>query len=64
MEKNTRLDQALARTCDQSREGKPTLACANAFAIAAQFAMPIETLGRLCNERGIRIVQCRLGCFA
>ncbi len=64
MQKEARLDQILAQTCAQSREGKSTLACVDAFAIAARFAMPIETFGQLCNERGIRIVQCQLGCFS
>lgn len=58
------FDQALARACNKNAEGKPTLRCEDAFAMAARFALPVEDLGRLCNERGIKIVHCQLGCFA
>lgn len=58
------LDQALEHACGQNSDGKPTLRCEEAFALAARFSVPVETLGRLCNERGIKIVHCQLGCFA
>jgi hypothetical protein len=58
------LDRALADTCGTTPDGKPTLRCEDAFALAARFAVPVETLGRICNERGIKIVHCQLGCFA
>jgi hypothetical protein len=64
MAQETGLDQALLRTCGQDPKGVSTLACKDACALAAQFAMPVEAFGRLCNERGIKIVHCRLGCFA
>ena len=64
MNQDIGFDQALAQACGQNHEGKPTLRCEEAFALAARFAVPVETLGRLCNERGIKIVHCQLGCFA
>jgi hypothetical protein len=62
--RNIGLDRALLRSCGRNLEGTPTLGCGEAFALAARFSMPIEEFGRLCNERGIKIVKCRLGCFA
>lgn len=64
MKQETDLDRALALACGRNREGRPTLGCADIFALADRFDLPAEALGRLCNERGIKIVRCRLGCFA
>ncbi len=64
MDQESGLDQALAQTCGQNPEGKPTLRCEDAFALAARFAVPVETIGKICNDRGIKIVHCQLGCFA
>ena len=64
MAQETGFDHVLARTCSQGPNGKPTLGCKDACTLAAQFAMPVEAFGRLCNERGIKIVHCQLGCFA
>lgn len=58
------IDLALTQACIQNQEGKATLRCEDAFALAARFAVPVEMIGRLCNERGIKIVHCQLGCFA
>jgi hypothetical protein len=58
------LDQALAQTCGRNPDGNATLRCEDAFALAARFAVPVETIGRICNERGIKVVRCQLGCFA
>ena len=64
MDSETRLSEALASRCGQAATGKPTLGCEDAFALAAEFAVPVPTVGRLCNEQGIKIVHCQLGCFA
>jgi hypothetical protein len=64
MDQDDRLDLALDAACERTPDGKPTLRCEDAFALAARFAVPVEALGRLCNERGIKIVHCQLGCFA
>jgi hypothetical protein len=39
------------------------LPCAQAFTIARDFEVPTAELGRTCNELGIKIVGCQLGCF-
>ena len=64
MDSETRLIEALTRRCGRRPDGTPSLACEDAFALAVEFAVPVAELGRLCNEHGIRIVHCQLGCFA
>jgi hypothetical protein len=42
---------------------RPQLACAEAFRLAAQYGADPHQIGRICNENGIKIVGCQLGCF-
>jgi hypothetical protein len=39
------------------------LACGDAFRIAADLDISVAEIGRVCNELGIKIVACQLGCF-
>ncbi len=39
------------------------LPCSKAFAIAAEVDCPLSEVGKICNETGIKIVGCQLGCF-
>ena len=39
------------------------LACADVFKIARDRDVPLVDVGRTCNELGIKIMQCQLGCF-
>jgi len=39
------------------------LACGAAFKIAADLEVPISEVGRVCNELGVKVVACQLGCF-
>lgn len=39
------------------------LACVDAFRIARDLDVPLDDVGRACDELGIRISQCQLGCF-
>ncbi len=43
--------------------GRVELDCEKALALAARSAAAPAVVGRLCNEHGIRIVACQLGCF-
>jgi len=45
------------------RDGRQTLGCVDAFATAERFGVKLAVIGRLCNEHGVKIVQCQLGCF-
>jgi hypothetical protein len=39
------------------------LACGDAFRIAADLDISVSEVGRVCNELGVKIVACQLGCF-
>lgn len=39
------------------------LPCSKAFAIASEVKVPVGEVGKICNEVGIKIVGCQLGCF-
>lgn len=39
------------------------LSCQDAFKLAHDLEVPIEQVGQACNEIGIKIVGCQLGCF-
>ncbi|MGD0997457.1 MAG: hypothetical protein ABR941_03950 [Thermoleophilia bacterium] len=39
------------------------LPCAEAFKVARDVGVPVAEVGRTCNELGIKIVHCQLGCF-
>ena len=62
MDTRTELAEAVKQACVK-REGKMTLRCADAFVIAKQCGATLESIGRLCNEQHVKIVQCQLGCF-
>ena len=42
---------------------KLKLPCSKAFNIAAEVDCPVSEVGKICNEVGIKIVGCQLGCF-
>lgn len=39
------------------------LNCKKAFILAAEVGVPISDVGKTCNEIGVKIVGCQLGCF-
>ena len=39
------------------------LRCSSAFKIADQFGVKPMEVGKICNEKKIRISNCQLGCF-
>jgi hypothetical protein len=39
------------------------LPCKKAFAIASEVDCPVSEVGKTCNETGVKIVGCQLGCF-
>ncbi len=39
------------------------LPCSKAFVIASEVDCPLSVVGKTCNEVGIKIVSCQLGCF-
>ena len=45
------------------REGKKTLACAQAFKLSQEHNVSLKEIGEVCNQHGIKIIDCQLGCF-
>lgn len=43
--------------------GRGKLPCAVAFSIAEEFRVGRREIGNICNEEGISISVCQLGCF-
>ena len=39
------------------------LQCAAAFSIASKRGVNIADVGQACNDQGIKIAKCQLGCF-
>ncbi len=43
--------------------GKKKLFCAKAFQISEEHNIPMQEIGKCCNENSIKIAGCQLGCF-
>jgi hypothetical protein len=39
------------------------LSCSKAFNIASEVKVPVAEVGKVCNEIGVKVVGCQLGCF-
>jgi hypothetical protein len=55
--------QKLVREAAVEVNGRTMLSCARAFEIHHQHGIPLADIGRICNETGIRLCACQLGCF-
>jgi len=55
--------RALLRAAAREESGKLRLACPLAFKLSAEHDIPLHEIGRICNEDGILISKCQLGCF-
>jgi hypothetical protein len=53
----------LVHAAARKEDGREKLACAQAFRIAKERGVPLATVGRVCNEEGVRLTHCQLGCF-
>jgi hypothetical protein len=61
MDKQKTSELILAKT--KTKDDKKYISCAEALGIADTMNIaPIE-VGKLCNELGIKIQNCQLGCF-
>lgn len=45
------------------QDGKPSLDCAVAFELADAHGLELFDIARVCNQQGIKIARCQLGCF-
>ncbi|MBN1903252.1 hypothetical protein JW926_18175 [Candidatus Sumerlaeota bacterium] len=52
---------AIARAFDDN--GKLKITCKGAFEIAKEFGVEPVVIGKICNQKKIKICKCQLGCF-
>jgi hypothetical protein len=45
------------------REGKKVLSCAQAVKLSKEHGISLKEIGEACNQHGIKIIECQLGCF-
>ncbi len=45
------------------KENRLYLDCTEAFKIAEQFNEKISRIGKICNQKKIKLQKCQLGCF-
>jgi len=45
------------------KNDKKSIACSDATRIAEKLETSVSKVGKLCNENGIKIIGCQLGCF-
>lgn len=55
--------EAAVKAAAVERDGRIVLCCSDAFRLADTMSADLAIIGEICNEHGIRIVQCQLGCF-
>lgn len=44
-------------------DGKKSISCALAFRVHREHGIALAEIGMICNENGIKIRNCQLGCF-
>ncbi|MFH1777470.1 MAG: hypothetical protein ABH952_07945 [Candidatus Omnitrophota bacterium] len=44
-------------------DGRRKLTCASVFKVSYEFKILLAEIGKYCNENGIKIADCQLGCF-
>jgi len=45
------------------RGEKKVISCAEAFKLSQEHGVSLKEIGDTCNEHGIKIIDCELGCF-
>lgn len=58
---DNKIDLILNAT--ESRDGKKILTCARAVKLSSENDISLKEIGELCDAHGIKIRECRLGCF-
>ena len=46
---------------EAARDGR--LSCAQAFQLSVELDLSLKAIGQFCNEEGIKVAHCQLGCF-
>lgn len=45
------------------QNNRKCLSCSDAYKVAEELKMDVSDIGKLCNDNGIKIISCKLGCF-
>lgn len=53
----------LIEVLKQKAGDEKRLPCAEAFRVAHDLEVPVAQVGQACNDIGIKIMGCQLGCF-
>lgn len=43
--------------------GRQTLTCERGHQLAAELGVEVERIGRICQQKAVKIAHCQLGCF-
>lgn len=62
MDKREEIVNLLLSVSEKVKE-EYRIPCSVALQIAMEHDVAPEEIGKICDEEGIRIVKCRLGCF-
>jgi hypothetical protein len=62
MSGNDKLLKAVV-AATEDRDDKKFLSCAGALGLAEEYGVDAIEIGRICNENGIKLHKCQLGCF-
>jgi len=54
---------AAVKAAAGERDGRAVLSCSAAFKLAEEHAAPVSVIGQICNEIGVKVIHCQLGCF-
>jgi len=57
------MNDAELKEIIKANAGDNGLNCATAFSIAKKHDVSLQKIGDVCNEMGIKIRNCQLGCF-
>ncbi|MCF7790569.1 MAG: hypothetical protein K9L78_00440 [Victivallales bacterium] len=61
-DRTNRLKSAIKEGINEE-EGKKYLTCGKAHQISKKQNITLKELGNYCNQNGIKIIKCQLGCF-
>ncbi len=54
---------AAVKAAAVERDGRIVLRCSDAFRLAESLSADLMAIGKICDDEGIRVGQCQLGCF-
>ena len=62
MDNSEKLIEAIEAASEEV-EGRLMLSCRSAFKVAEQFNVELKSIGKICNQKNIKMRHCQLGCF-